>query len=309
MHDLVEAGCRCVVLDNLSLGHREAVPESAEFIKGDFGDTDVLERIFSEYGIDAVMHFAGYSLVGESVCMPEKYYQNNVRNKLVLLRTMRDYGVRKVIFSSSCSIYGEPQTETLSENHSLNPASPYASTKALIEKSLSEYDAEHDFKYVSLRYFNAAGAHENAQIGESHDPETHLIPLVLKTAKGEQESISLFGTDYNTPDGTGVRDYTHVSDISSAHAKALEYVMNGGASQIYNVGTGTGYSVKEIIATAEAVTGKRIPVTISDRRSGDGSRLVADSSKIQKELGWKPKYSDIRDIIKTAWEWERNKRF
>lgn len=303
--DLLGSGYDVIILDNLSTGHRELV-RGGLFIHGSLEDTERLNHIFSKHRIDAVMHFAAYSLVGESVENPLKYYHNNLAGTVNLLETMIRHDVRGFIFSSSAAVYGEPQTIPIAEDHPLSPANPYGVTKQLVEQILKDCDAAYGLNYVSLRYFNAAGADESGEIGEWHDPESHLIPLILKTAKGERDHIKIFGTDYSTPDGTGIRDYIHVSDLTRAHLLSLKWLLDGGKSEIYNLGSSKGYSVREIIRMAQKVTGLDIPVIETARRPGDPAILVASSDKIRNALQWEPRYDDMETIIRTAWKWHNS---
>ncbi len=304
---LLEYDYSCLVVDNLVYGHEEAVDKKASFIKADLSDKASLQKIFAEYHIDAVMHFAAYAYVGESVQEPQKYYQNNVVGALNLLDVMLEYDVKNIVFSSTCATYGNPEYMPIDEQHRQNPINPYGKTKLMIEQAFEDYRRAYGLNYISLRYFNAAGASKDASIGESHDPETHLIPLVLKAIKGERENIQIFGTDYDTPDGTCIRDYIHIEDIASAHRLALEKLSD--FSGAINLGTGIGTSVKEIIEKAEKVTGKRCPVVYGERRAGDPAKLFADNKKAKEILGWEIKYNDIEDILTTAWNWEIGKRF
>jgi UDP-glucose 4-epimerase len=301
---LHEHGEETLVLDNLSYGHKEFV-KWGEFIEGDISDTSLLEEIFEKYDVDAVMHFSAFTYVGESVENPEKYYINNLKNTLNLLITMRKHGVNKFIFSSTCAVYGEPKSLPITEDHPLNPVNPYGNSKLMVEKILEDYSKAYDFKYVSLRYFNAAGADPDMEIGEWHQPETHLIPLVLDAASGRTESVSIFGTNYPTPDGTCIRDYVHVLDLAQAHYKALNYLKNNNKSEIFNLGNGNGFSVQEIIHTCEEVTGLEINTLEASPRPGDPPVLVGSSLKANKILGWDPEWSDINDIISTAWRWHQ----
>ncbi len=301
-------GSEVVILDNLVYGHREAA-SGVPLIEGDIGDRALLDRIFRDYPIDAVVHFAAYAYVGESVTDPSKYYQNNVAATLNLLDAMRDHGVLRFIFSSSCATYGNPQYVPLDEKHPQNPINPYGESKFICEKMLAAYDHAYGMRFASLRYFNAAGADPEGRIGESHDPETHLIPLVLQTAQGRREAISIFGTDYDTPDGTCIRDYIHILDLAQAHALALDRLRDGQPSGFYNLGTEHGYSVREVIRLCEEVTGLPIRAVEGPRRPGDPPRLVASAAKAKAELGWQPRYPDLRETIRTAWNWEQNRRF
>lgn len=298
-------GYDVVVYDNLSKGHRWAVKD-VELVVGDISDYARVCEVIKRYGIDSVIHFAAYSLVGESMQNPQKYYVNNVIGTISLLRAMVDCGVKKIVFSSTAAVYGEPKEVPIKEDSLLNPTNVYGRTKFMIESILRDYDMAYGLKYVALRYFNAAGADEKGDIGEDHDPETHLIPLVLKAIKGEREDIKIFGTDYDTPDGTCIRDYIHVNDLADAHILALESLKEG-RSDVYNLGNGNGFSVKEVIEVAERVTGKTVKKVESDRRSGDPAVLIASSEKIKRELGWRPVYTDLEKIIQTAWNWETKK--
>lgn len=304
---LVEKGYECVVADSLVYGHREAVPAGVPFEKADLLDKSSLEALFAKYDFDAVLHFAAFAYVGESVTDPQKYYQNNVAGTLNLLGAMKARGVKKIVFSSTCATYGEPQYTPIDEKHPQNPINPYGRTKLMIEQAFADYAKAYGLKYIALRYFNAAGAAADGSIGESHDPETHLIPLVLQAIKGERPCIKIFGDDYPTPDGTCLRDYIHVEDLAAAHRLALEKL--DGFSGYVNLGTGVKTSVKDIISAAEKVTGKKCPVQIAPRRAGDPAELYAANGKAEEILGWKPEYMDLADIIATAWKWERNKRY
>ncbi len=297
-----------VVLDNLSTGHRHLVDKRAVFVHGDLGDRATLVRIFEKYPIDAVMHFAANSLVGESVAEPMKYYKNNVAATLTLLETMMEYGVKRFIFSSTAAVYGIPNVDLITEDCPTNPINPYGRSKLMIEHMLSDFASAYDLRYVVLRYFNAAGAHESGDIGEDHHPETHLIPLILQHLLGLRDKISVFGTDYDTPDGTCIRDYIHVTDLAEAHIIALHALLsNEKKTATYNLGNGLGYSVKEVIDMCERVTGKQATIEYTERRPGDPARLVASSEKIARELGWKATRS-LEDIIKTAWNWHSKQR-
>ena len=304
-----ERGDEIVVLDNLVYGHREAVPDDVPLVEGDMGDRTLLDSLFRKYPIEAVVHFAAYAYVGESVTAPAKYYNNNTVATLAVLDAMRDHNVACFVFSSTCATYGNPLTMPMDERHPQNPINPYGESKYFVERILRAYDKAYGLRSTALRYFNAAGADPQGRIGESHDPETHLIPLVLQVAAGQREHITLFGTDYDTSDGTCVRDYIHILDLAQAHAKALERMQNGGASDVYNLGSERGYSVREVIATCEKVTGKSIPVVESDRRAGDPPRLVASAAKAKAELDWKPRYQDLEEIVTTAWRWEQNRAY
>lgn len=305
---LLNKGYEVVVLDNLVYGHREAVL-SPNFEQVDLKDKEALDEVFKKYKIDAVIHFAAYTYVGESVTSPQKYYHNNVVNTLNLLDAMIKNDVKNIVFSSTCATYGNPKYMPLDEKHSQHPINPYGKTKLMMEQIMADYDKAYGLKFAALRYFNAAGADAQGQLGESHDPETHIIPLVLKAIKGEIPKITVFGTDYDTPDGTCIRDYVHVEDLADAHMLALEKLINEGKSLKINLGTGIGNSVKEIITAAEEVTGKKVPIEFGQRREGDPDKLYATNQYAKEVLGWDPKYTDIKEIIKTAWLWEENKKF
>ena len=301
---LVAQGYHVTTLDNLSTGYRDAVT-AGDFIQVDLADREILATLFARQSFDAVMHFASYIQVGESVKEPSKYYTNNLTNTLNLLDAMVVSGIKRFIFSSSAAVYGDPHTVPIPENHSKDPINPYGRTKWMVEQILADYDHAYDLKSVSLRYFNAAGADPEGQLGERHEPETHLIPLVLRAASGRAPDIKVFGRDYDTPDGTCIRDYVHVEDLCSAHRLALDGLMQGQASNAYNLGNGSGFSVAEVIAASERVTGRSIPVTDQPRRAGDPPRLVADASRARAELGWQPQYADLDIIIAHAWAWEQ----
>ncbi|HKX82733.1 MAG TPA: UDP-glucose 4-epimerase GalE [Pyrinomonadaceae bacterium] len=305
VRDLADRGESVIVIDNLVYGHREAVPEAVPFYKGDIGDTDLVAKIVSEHNVDACMHFSAYAYVGESVEQPAKYFQNNFIATLGLLDTLIESDVRNFVFSSTCATYGVPQYVPIDENHPQWPINPYGWTKLMVERALETYDTAYGLKFVSLRYFNAAGA--NDMCGEDHEPETHLIPLVIKAALGAIPHVSIFGDDYDTPDGSAVRDYIHVADLSSAHRLALDHLRNGGRSEFINLGNGSGYSVKDVIDTASRVTGREIPVQIAPRRAGDPPQLVGDARKAHEVLGWKPQYPDLDKIIESAWRWHQAK--
>lgn len=302
---LKQQGCSVVTLDNLSSGHRDAVL-FGQFIYGDFSDRLLMNSILST-GIDVVMHFASLIQVGESVKEPSKYYKNNLVNTLCLMDALRDHGVKHFIFSSSAATFGDPQYLPIDEEHPQKPINPYGHTKLMVEQALTDYDIAYGLKSVCLRYFNAAGADPDGQLGERHEPETHLIPLVLQAASGQRQSISVYGRDYDTPDGTCIRDYIHVSDLCSAHWLALRSLIEGAGSQSFNLGNGKGFSVQEVISAAEHITGRTVPVVNAPRRIGDPARLVADSAYARQYLGWKPLYPDLETIIKHAWQWELSK--
>ena len=301
---LTAQGYSVTTLDNLSTGYRDAV-SAGEFIQVDLADREVLATLFSRQPFDAVMHFASYIQVGESVKEPAKYYANNVTNTLNLLDAMVVNGIKRFIFSSSAAVYGDPHTVPIPEDHSKDPINPYGRTKWMVEQILADYDQAYGLKSVSLRYFNAAGADPAGELGERHEPETHLIPLVLRAASGRAPNIKVFGRDYDTPDGTCVRDYVHVEDLCSAHRLAIDGLMQGKASNAYNLGNGSGFSVAEVIAAAERVTGRKIPVIDEPRRAGDPPRLVADARRARDELGWRPQYDSLDTIIAHAWAWEQ----
>jgi UDP-glucose 4-epimerase len=295
-------GCHVTTLDDLSSGHRDAVL-CGEFIEGDLADLALLNDVLGR-GFDAVMHFASFIQVGESVQHPARYYQNNVVNTLNLLEAMRVHGVLRFIFSSTAAIFGEPQCTPIDEHHPHHPINPYGRTKRIVEQILADYDVAYGMKSVCLRYFNAAGADPEGQLGERHEPETHLIPLVLQVASGRRPHISVFGRDYDTPDGTCIRDYIHVEDLCTAHWLALQSLMAGADSQAYNLGNGNGFSVQEVIDTASRVTERHISVVDAQRRAGDPARLVADARLAREKLGWQPRFSDLATIIEHAWRWE-----
>lgn len=299
---------KVIVFDNLSRGHREAINNDVDFEKIDLLNPSEIEIGLSKYKIDAVVHFAAFAYVGESVEDPGLYYTNNVTGSINLIKAINKAGIKKFIFSSTCSLYGNPNQVPISESEPTKPINPYAQTKLMIEKVLADFDLSHNLKYAALRYFNAAGADFEGEIGESHDPEPHLIPIVLQTALGKREHIKIFGDDYNTPDGTCIRDYIHVYDLADAHLKALEYLVRGENSDFFNLGTGDGNSVKELIDKAREVTGKEIKSVIAERRAGDPAVLVADNKKAKNILGWNPKYN-LDDIIKSAWNWHQNQKY
>lgn len=300
---LTDAGHHVLVYDNLSRGHREAVPDGL-LIEGELTDTATLTRVLTEHGIEAVMHFAAFALVNESVNDPALYYQNNVVATLSLLEAMRLADVKKFVFSSTTATYGEPDQVPISEDTPQRPINPYGFTKLVIEQALADYAEAYGMGYAALRYFNAAGAHPDGTIGEDHEPETHLIPIVLQVALGQRDSITIFGNDYQTSDGTCVRDYVHVNDLADAHLKALDKIRPS-TGICLNLGTGRGTSVREIIDACREVTGHAIPEKIGQRREGDPSELVADASRAQDQLGWKPQYVDVRSIVETAWRWHQ----
>jgi UDP-glucose 4-epimerase len=306
---LQQAGYDPIVLDNLVYGHRELVDDvlKVELIEGDTNDRALLDRLFASRPIDAVMHFAAYAYVGESVTTPDKYYRNNVVGTLTLLEAMKEAGIDKFVFSSTCATYGIPETIPIPEDHPQNPINPYGMTKLMVERILSDFDRAYNLRSVCFRYFNAAGAHSEGLLGEDHDPETHLIPLTLFAALGKRHSISIFGTDYPTPDGTCVRDYIHVLDLADAHVLGFKYLLQGGKSETFNLGNGSGFSVKEVIDTAREVTGREIKAVECDRRPGDPPSLVGTSEKARQMLGWSPEHSELREIITHAWRWHQRR--
>ena len=301
VEDLYKKGEKVVVLDNLVYGHRPAVSREIPFYEGEIGDKALVEKIVREHEVEACMHFSAFAYVGESVEEPQKYYENNFVQTINLLEVLIKTGAKKFIFSSTCATYGEPQYVPIDEKHPQNPVNPYGWSKFMVERVLADYDKAYELKFVALRYFNACGASEKC--GEHHDPETHLIPLILFAAQGKREAISIFGDDYPTPDGTAIRDYIHISDLSQAHLLALDYLRGGGNSEFINLGNGGGYSVKEVIEAARSVTGKTIEARIAPRRAGDPSRLVANAAKAHEVLGWNPQFPEIEKIIESAWKW------
>lgn len=305
---LHKEGYETVVFDNLLYGHREAV-KWGHFEQGDLKNKGDIEGVFQRYQIDAVFHFAAYAYVGESVSEPEKYYYNNVVNTLNLLQVMRKYGCKKIIFSSTCATYGEPESVPITENMPQNPINPYGATKLMVERIFKDYRTAYGFEFVVLRYFNAAGADPECEIGESHKPETHIIPLVLDAASGKRADIKVFGTDYNTPDGSCVRDYIHVYDLATAHLLALHHLEAGKGSDFFNLGNALGTSVLEVVNSVRNVTGKDFKVVLTDRRPGDPAKLVGSSEKAQKVLGWKPVYGDIDTIVEHAWKWHKRAEY
>jgi UDP-glucose 4-epimerase len=299
---LLARGEDVVVVDNLQQGHRQAV-KGGTLLVGDIRDGDFLDKVFREHDIESVMHFAANSLVGASMKDPFSYYHNNVYGTLCLLEKMTRFGVRRMVFSSTAATYGEPERVPIAETDRTRPANPYGETKLAMENMMRWFDAAHGIKSVALRYFNAAGAHESGEIGEDHRPETHLVPLILQTALGLRDEVTIFGDDYDTPDGTCIRDYVHVMDLADAHLLALDKLRAGGGSDVYNLGSGTGFSVKQMVETARLVTGRPIPSRVVGRRAGDPAVLVASSDKIRRELGWQPKKDRVEAIITDAWKW------
>lgn len=303
---LLERGEEVVVIDNLQTGHLDALL-GGKLYEGDLRDKELLAKLFSENSIDAVIHFAANSLVGESMQNPAKYYDNNVFGTLCLLEAMKDAGVGRIVFSSTAATYGEPEKVPIVEGDRTEPTNVYGETKLMMERMMSWFDKVLGIKYVALRYFNAAGAHPSGKIGEDHRPESHLIPLVLQTALKQREHIAVFGEDYPTQDGTCVRDYIHVSDLADAHLRAVDYLRKGEDSNVFNLGNGQGFSVKEVIETAKKVTGLDIPVVIQERRAGDPAVLVASSDKARRVLGWNPAHANLEEIIQSAWSWHQSR--
>lgn len=301
VYQLIEKGESVVIVDNLQTGHRDAVHPKAKFYEGDIRDADVLDKIFTENAIDTVVHFAANSLVGESVEKPLKYFNNNVYGMQILLESMVKHSVDKIVFSSTAAVYGEPKRIPILEDDPTEPTNPYGESKRIMEKMMKWVSRANGVRFVSLRYFNAAGAIEDGSIGEDHNPESHLIPLILQVPMGKRDHITVFGEDYPTPDGTCLRDYIHVIDLADAHVLAIDYLRKGGESNIFNLGNGRGFSVKEMIEAAKKATGRDIKVEIGARRAGDPAQLIASSEKAKKVLGWRPKYTDVKQIIQTAW--------
>lgn len=303
VYALIEKGEDVVIIDNLETGHIEAVHPQARFYQGDIRDRAFVDSVLDKEKIDAVIHFAANSLVGESMSNPLKYYDNNVNGTKVLLQSMVSHGLNKIVFSSTAATYGEPERVPILETDKTEPTNAYGETKLSMEKMFKWTDSAHGVKYVSLRYFNACGAHVSGEIGEAHSPETHLIPLILQVPLGQREAISIYGDDYPTADGTCIRDYIHVTDLAQAHILAVEYLMKGNDSSIFNLGNGIGFTVKEVIDTARKVTGHPIPATVTPRRAGDPAQLIASSEKAKTVLGWNPQHADLEEIISSAWKW------
>jgi UDP-arabinose 4-epimerase len=301
---LAASGYVPVTFDNMVYGHESAV-RWGPLVRGDILDRAALDAVIRDWQPTAVMHFAAFAYVGESVADPGKYYRNNVAGSLNLLEVLRDHGIDRFVFSSTCATYGMPDVVPIPENHAQRPINPYGSSKLMIERMLRDFDVAHGLRSISLRYFNAAGADPEAETGEVHDPETHLIPLVLDAAAGRRPEIVVYGDDYDTPDGTCIRDYVHVADLADAHVLALSALEGGAGTDAYNVGNGRGYSVREVIDTARTVTGGSIPARIGERRPGDPPRLVADAGRIREELGWQPRHPDLTDMIASAWRWHQ----
>lgn len=305
---LLKEGHQVFSYDNLQKGHKKAVT-GGKFIEGDLADAELLNQVMQENKIEGVIHLAADSLVGESMENPGKYYRNNFANGLNLLEAMVNNGVKNIVFSSTAAVYGEPDEIPIKEDNQTEPTNTYGESKLFFEKALKRYDDIHSLKYVSLRYFNAAGADPEGEIGEAHDPETHLIPIVMQTALGIRDKIYIFGDDYPTRDGSCIRDYIHVNDLAAAHVLAVEALADGKESSIYNLGNGEGYSVKEVIDTVKEVTGRDFEVEIAERRAGDPAVLIASSDKIQQELNWQPEYPELEKIISTAWQWHKSGGF
>ena len=305
VHELINRGEAVVIVDNLQSGHRSAVHSDAKFYQGDIRDSLLLDRVMEENKIDAVMHFAANSLVGESMEQPLKYFNNNVHGMQILLEAMVRHQVDKIVFSSTAAVYGEPERVPITEAEPTVPTNTYGETKLTMEKMMKWVSRANGIRYVSLRYFNVAGALEDGSIGEDHSPETHLIPLILQVPNGRREHITIFGEDYPTADGTCIRDYIHVVDLVDAHIKALAYLQQGKDSEIFNLGNGQGFSVREMIAAAVRATGQPIKVELGARRAGDPAQLIASSEKAKTVLGWQPQYTSVEEIIKTAWKWHK----
>lgn len=303
VYQLIDQGMDVVVVDNLENGHRQAVHPNATFYEGDIRDANFLDSVFENESIDEVLHFAANSLVGESMENPLKYFDNNVYGTQVLLKAMTKHGVKNIVFSSTAATYGEPEAVPITETMPTHPTNTYGETKLTMEKMMKWTSLAHDLNFVSLRYFNVAGARATGEIGEDHRPESHLVPIILQAALGQREEITVFGDDYDTPDGTCIRDYIHIEDLVNAHLLALDYLRNGGENDVFNLGSSQGFSVNEMISTARSVTGKDIPVKIGPRRSGDPSILVASTEKATRILGWNPVNTSITKIIEDAWNW------
>ncbi|MEQ8154314.1 MAG: UDP-glucose 4-epimerase GalE [Clostridiaceae bacterium] len=306
VYKLIDKGYDVIVIDNLLTGHKAAVSEKAKFYEGDIRNIDFLREVFSKEKIDGVMHFAANSLVGESMTNPIKYFNNNVYGTEVLLTAMNEFNINYIVFSSTAATYGEPKEVPITEESETNPTNPYGESKLMMEKMMKWCDKAYGMKYAALRYFNVAGAKEDGSIGEDHNPETHLIPLVLQVPLGKREAITIYGEDYDTEDGTCIRDYIHVEDLVDAHILALQYLIKNNTSEVFNLGSSTGFSVKEIIEVARKVTGHPIPAVTGERRAGDPSKLIASSKKAKKKLGWTPVKTNVEKIIQDAWNWHKN---
>ncbi|WP_455538531.1 UDP-glucose 4-epimerase GalE [Terrisporobacter sp.] len=305
VRQLIDRGEEVIIVDNLETGHEDAVHPQAKFYKVDIRDEEALDKVFEENKIDEVIHFAANSLVGESMTNPLKYFNNNVHGTEILLKVMVAHNVKKIVFSSTAATYGEPKNIPILESDETNPTNAYGETKLSMEKMMKWADKAHGVKYISLRYFNVAGAHVSGEIGEDHNPETHLIPLILQVPLGKREFISIFGDDYETHDGTCIRDYIHVTDLADAHILAVHKLREGSESNIYNLGSGNGFTVKEMIEAARKVTGHEIPAKVCERRAGDPAKLVASSEKARRELGWQPKHENVEEMISSAWRWHQ----
>ena len=305
VYELIDNGYDVVIADNLITGHKKAIHPKAKFYEGDIREKSFMDSIFENEKIDAVIHFSAFSLVGESMEKPLKYYNNNMYGTMVVLQSMEEHGVDKIVFSSTAATYGEPERVPILESDKTEPTNTYGETKLSMEKMMKWADGAHGVKYISPRYFNVAGAHESGEIGEDHNPETHLIPLILQVPLGKREFISIFGDDYDTHDGTCIRDYIHVIDLADAHILAVEKLRSGSDSNIYNLGSGNGFTAKEMVQAAREVTGHEIPAKICERRAGDPAKLVAASNKARTELAWNPKHENIKEMIATAWKWHQ----
>lgn len=306
VYELIDSGADVVIADNLQTGYIQAVHPKARFYKGDIRDKAFLDNLFKQEKIEAVIHFAANSLVGESMAEPLKYYDNNLYGTMVLLKSMVENGIDNIVFSSTAATYGEPESIPILETDKTEPTNTYGETKLSMEKMFKWVSKAHGVRYVSLRYFNACGAHVSGEIGEAHNPESHLIPIILQVPNGQREAVSVFGDDYNTKDGTCVRDYIHVTDLAQAHILAVNYLKKGNESNIFNLGNGVGFTVNEVIETARKVTGHPIPAVIAPRRAGDPATLIASSEKAKKVLGWKPEHDSLEEIIASAWKWHKN---
>lgn len=306
VYELIDQGEDVVIVDNLETGFKEAVHPKARFYQGDIRNREFIDSVFDKEKIDAVIHFAANSLVGESMLNPLKYYDNNLCGTKVLLESMIAHDVKKIVFSSTAATYGEPDRVPILETDRTEPTNTYGETKLSMEKMIKWVDKAHGLKFVSLRYFNACGAHKSGKIGEAHNPESHLIPLILQVPNGKREAINIYGDDYDTKDGTCIRDYIHVTDLASAHILAVKYLMAGNESNIFNLGNGVGFTVNEVIEAARKVTGAPIPAVVSPRRAGDPAQLIASSEKAKSLLGWKPQFEDIEEIIASAWKWHKD---
>lgn len=306
VYELIDAGREVVVADNLQTGFRAAVHPKAKFYRLDIRDRGALDTLFQAEAIEGVIHFAASSQVGESMSDPLKYYDNNLHGTMVLLQSMVSHGVDKIVFSSTAATYGEPERVPILENDKTSPTNCYGETKLSMEHMMGWVSQAHGLRYVALRYFNACGAHPSGAIGEAHDPETHLVPIILQVPNGKRDYVSIYGDNYPTKDGTCVRDYIHVTDLAQAHILALDYLLKGGENNVFNLGNGVGFTVKEVIDTARAVTGHPIPAEVTPRRAGDPAQLVASSQKAKDVLGWKPRYDDLATILSTAWAWHRS---